>query len=77
MVCLVLTGLIAEKGQGFEDTIMKTVREILPSSVKDHKDLTLERLVGMRSGLRDYWILTVLWGARPQGELEVGRRCVC
>jgi hypothetical protein len=67
MVCLILRGLIDEKGQAFEDSVLETVRQILPDSVNSHKDLTLERLVGMRSGLRDYWILTVLWGARPQG----------
>lgn len=70
MVCLVLTEL-AEKGQDFADAVLNAVREILPASVASHEDLTLERLVGMRSGLRDYWILTVLWGARPQDRFSI------
>lgn len=44
---------------------------MLPADVTSDADLTLERLVGMRSGLRDYWALTVLWGATPQDRFSI------
>lgn len=71
MVCLVLTELITERGQKFADAVLETVRAILPKAVASDPDLTLERLVGMQSGLRDYWALTVLWGATPQDRFSI------
>ncbi|KAK5104468.1 hypothetical protein LTS08_002357 [Lithohypha guttulata] len=71
MVCLVLTELITERGTQFEQAVLQTVREMLPDSISTNEDLTLERLVGMQSGLRDYWILSVLWGARPQDRFSI------
>lgn len=71
MVCLVLTALIDERGEEFADEVLQAVRELLPPSMRSNKDLTLERLVGMQSGLRDYWALSVLWGATPQDRFSI------
>lgn len=71
MVCLILTELIDERGTDFGDNVLKAVREILPAYISSDENLTLERLVGMQSGLRDYWILSVLWGATPQDRFSI------
>lgn len=71
MVCLVLTELISERGTKFADDVLNAVRSMLPASLASNEDLTLERLVGMQSGIRDYWALTVLWGATPQERFSI------
>lgn len=71
MVCLVLTQLIEERGPEFAEKVRTAVLELLPASVTSNNDLTLERLVAMQSGLRDYWVLTVLWGATPQDRFSI------
>lgn len=71
MVCLVLTELIAERGTEFADALLEAVCDQLPATIASNSDLTLERLVGMQSGLRDYWALTVLWGAKPQDRFSI------
>ena len=71
MVCIVLTELIKEHGPKFQDKIYAALRELLPESLTSNKDLTIERLVGMQSGLRDYWALTALWGATPQDRFSI------
>lgn len=71
MVCLILTELTEQRGIEFADAVLKAVREMLPAAVAADKDLTLERLVGMQSGLRDYWALTMLWGATPQDRFSI------
>lgn len=71
MVCLILTELTEERGTEFADAVLKAVHEMLPAEVATNKDLTLEHLVGMQSGLRDYWALTLLWGATPQDRFSI------
>lgn len=71
MVSLVLTELITERGPQFADNVLEAVRDMLPPSAATDKNLTLERLEGMQSGLRDYWALTVLWGATPQERFSI------
>ena len=61
-VCLALGDILRQpNGPAKAD---KALRELLPPSLSDNKDLTVERLSHMQSGIRDYWALTVLWGAR-------------
>lgn len=68
-VCLVLTKLLREPGAVEKaDAIL---REMLPSSLSSSKDLTIERLAHMQSGIRDYWALTVLWGSQPDGRFTL------
>ena len=54
-VCLVLANILQQPGVAAKaDAAM---REMLPQSLANHKDLTLERLAHMQSGIRDYWAL--------------------
>ena len=72
MVCLVLTELLkGDGGQTFETQLTKALHELLPERLISNEELTVERLVGMQSGLRDYWALTALWGAAPQGRFSI------
>ncbi|KAK0857770.1 hypothetical protein LTS02_010090 [Friedmanniomyces endolithicus] len=72
MVCLVLTDLLQnDKDKAFEDALHKALHELLPQDLMANKDLTVERMVAMQSGLRDYWALTVLWGATPGGRFSI------
>ncbi|KPI36120.1 D-aminopeptidase [Cyphellophora attinorum] len=72
MVCLVLWDLLdGPNGTDIEAKIFDTLREILPAETMSNHDLTISRLVGMQSGLRDYWALSVLWGAAPQSRFSL------
>ncbi|RAL17729.1 beta-lactamase/transpeptidase-like protein [Aspergillus homomorphus CBS 101889] len=43
-------------------------REVWPGDIGSSSDRpTLRQLCDNQSGLRDYWALTTLWGARPEG----------
>lgn len=54
-VCLVLAKILQEPGVTAKaDAVM---REMLPPSLSNNKDLTIERLSHMQSGIRDYWAL--------------------
>jgi CubicO group peptidase (beta-lactamase class C family) len=41
-----------------------------PKMIQD-TGLTIRHLANMQSGIRDYWALTVLWGAKPEGHFSV------
>ena len=51
------------------------LRKMLPQLFEnpfDHgKQLRVEDLFNMQSGIRDYWAMTVLWGAKPEGPFSV------
>lgn len=70
-VCLVLAKVLAEPGRA--DKADAVLREMLPSSLSDKKDLTIERLAHMQSGIRDYWALTVLWGSQADGRFTLAQ----
>ena len=72
MVCLVLTKLLRDDSdKSFEHAFNIALHKLLPKHVTADQNLTTERLVAMQSGLRDYWALTVLWGARPGGRFSI------
>ncbi|KAK5123918.1 hypothetical protein LTR85_002115 [Meristemomyces frigidus] len=72
MVCLVLRDLLQnDKDKAFENALTKALHDLLPQDIMANQDLTLERLVAMQSGIRDYWALTVLWGATPGGKFSI------
>ncbi|KAK3068982.1 hypothetical protein LTR53_013027 [Teratosphaeriaceae sp. CCFEE 6253] len=72
MVCLILTDLTHKDQDGvFETAFTKALHELLPPDVMANKDLTIDHIVGMRSGIRDYWAMTVLWGATPGGRFSI------
>lgn len=43
----------------------------LPPGLVDNNGLKIEHLTNQKSGLRDYWALTVLWGAEPEGKFSM------
>lgn len=45
-------------------------RLLKPELLRD-TGLTLRHLCHNQSGIRDYWALTVLWGARPEGHFSI------
>lgn len=72
MVCLLYAGLSqGDEGQKFRDAVDQALRELLPQNLTANKDLTPDRLMTMQSGIRDYWALTVLWGATPSDRFSI------
>jgi CubicO group peptidase (beta-lactamase class C family) len=49
------------------------LHELLP--LAREKGLTLQNLCDMQSGIRDYWAMTTLWGAKPDDEFLIDRDC--
>lgn len=47
--------------------------ELLRPEIIDGSGLTIEHLCDMQSGLRDYWAMTTLWGAKPDDEFLIER----
>jgi len=63
---------MAAKGEvqkQYSDALGEILR---PEMLKD-SGLTIQKLVDMQSGLRDYWAMTTLWGAKPDDEFLVVR----
>ncbi|KAM0551875.1 hypothetical protein ACHAPJ_008211 [Fusarium lateritium] len=58
------TPALAAKGNVREQFEAK-LKELLPELAKDSK-LALDDLCNNRSGIRDYWAITLLWGAKPE-----------
>ncbi|KAJ5319995.1 hypothetical protein PENANT_c051G09281 [Penicillium antarcticum] len=50
------------------------LRDILSPELKD-SGVTIEQLCAMQSGLRDYWAMTTLMGAKPDDEFLIERDC--
>ncbi|KAK3049938.1 hypothetical protein LTR09_008858 [Extremus antarcticus] len=61
-VCLTLAKIFEEDSAAAKADA--ALRDLLPATLADNKDLTVERLAAMQSGIRDYWALSVLWGAQ-------------
>lgn len=51
----------------FSDELGKLLNPVLLKET----GLTIQRLGNMQSGLRDYWAMTVLWGAKPEGHFSI------
>lgn len=49
--------------------------ELLRPEIVQGTGLTIEHLCDMQSGLRDYWAMTTLWGAKPDDEFLIERDC--
>ena len=49
--------------------------ELLSPELTHDGELTIDRLCSMQSGLRDYWAMTTLWGAKPDDEFLINRDC--
>lgn len=79
MVCLVLVDLVrnptpkmASSGKDIWEHLSAGLRTMLPH-LADHADgeLTIAHLYNMQSGIRDYWAMTTLWGAKPDGPFSI------
>ncbi|SMR42736.1 unnamed protein product [Zymoseptoria tritici ST99CH_1E4] len=74
MICLVLESIVRDPptivkqrgGGDIRDQLDAELKNMLPQ-LMDHPDgkLTIADLYNMQSGIRDYWAMTTLWGARP------------
>ena len=76
MVCLVLasleiepTPLMAKSTGTVWDQVSAGLQNVLPHLVAE--GLTLADLYNMQSGIRDYWAMTTIWGARPEGQFSI------
>ncbi|KAK2616264.1 hypothetical protein QQS21_000899 [Conoideocrella luteorostrata] len=47
--------------------------ELLPSDIMQSTGLTIDHLCSNHSGIRDYWALTALCGAKPEGEFSIAK----
>jgi hypothetical protein len=45
--------------------------QLLDPNLLQDTGLTMRHLCNNQSGIRDYWALTVLWGAKPEGHFSV------
>ncbi|KAM3420895.1 hypothetical protein BST61_g4130 [Cercospora zeina] len=76
MVCLVLVSLkrdptrwMAKSPGDIWEQLDVELRKLLPHLVE--RGLTVPDLYNMQSGIRDYWAMTTLWGARPEGQFSI------
>lgn len=66
------TPAMAAKGD-VQKQFSDTLSEILQPEILKDSGLSIQNLVDMQSGLRDYWAMTTLWGAKPEDEFLVER----
>ncbi|GIZ44295.1 hypothetical protein CKM354_000749800 [Cercospora kikuchii] len=76
MVCLVLvslkhepTPLMAKFPGDIWEQLAVELQKVLPNLVE--RGLTVPDLYNMQSGIRDYWAMTTLWGAQPEGQFSI------
>ncbi|KAJ5587139.1 beta-lactamase/transpeptidase-like protein [Penicillium hispanicum] len=58
-----------------QEQFTEKLNELLPSEITQDSGLTIDNLCDMQSGIRDYWVMTTLWGAKPDDEFLVERDC--
>ncbi|KAK4553789.1 hypothetical protein LTR86_009287 [Recurvomyces mirabilis] len=76
MVCLAMVSLLKNPTAAMtarnEETTKQfdqELKRLLPNL--DVSELKLADLYNMQSGIRDYWAMTTLWGARPDGQFSL------
>lgn len=62
---------IAAKGT-FTECMEEALRKMLPESLTKDTGLTVRHLCDMQSGLRDYWALAMICGAKPDDPFTIG-----
>jgi len=77
MVCALLMDLennpppeLAANGP-FEEQMEMTLRDMIPKSLIHNSSLTVRHLCDMQSGLRDYWALAMICGAKPDDRFTI------
>ncbi|EXJ83125.1 hypothetical protein A1O1_06744 [Capronia coronata CBS 617.96] len=78
MLCGLLTDLqrsptpaMSARGEEPAKQLSDQLGQLLHPNLLQDTGLTLRHLCNNQSGLRDYWALTVLWGAKPEGHFSV------
>ncbi|TDZ33112.1 D-aminopeptidase [Colletotrichum spinosum] len=61
---------LAGKGD-VKEAFYSKLAELLPRSLTQDTGLTIDHLSNNQSGIRDYWALTVLWGAQPEDRFSI------
>ncbi|KAF7186539.1 D-aminopeptidase [Pseudocercospora fuligena] len=76
MVCLVLADLIknptaamSARGKDVSELMTEELHRLLPGV--SGSDLKVAHVYNMQSGIRDYWAMTTIWGARPDGSFSL------
>ncbi|KAK5112224.1 hypothetical protein LTR62_004385 [Meristemomyces frigidus] len=76
MVCLAMVSLLKTPTKAMqarrEDTSKQfdaALRQLLPNL--DTEKVRMQDLYNMQSGIRDYWAMTTLWGARPDDQFSL------
>ncbi|KAJ5098220.1 Peptidase S12 aminopeptidase DmpB domain C [Penicillium argentinense] len=65
---------VAAKGD-IQSQLTKKLHEFLRPELTEGTGLILQHLCDMQSGIRDYWAMTTLWGAKPDDEFLIERDC--
>ena len=78
MVCGLLTDLernptpaMMARGEEPAKQLSDQLGQVLDPKMLQDTGLTIRHLGNMQSGIRDYWAMTVLWGAKPEGHFSV------
>ena len=78
MTCGLLTDLqlnptpaMTARSESAEQQLADELAKVLPKEMTQDTGVTLELLCNNQSGMRDYWALTVLWGARPETPFSI------
>ncbi|KAJ2979401.1 hypothetical protein NQ176_g3271 [Zarea fungicola] len=78
MTCGLLTDLelnptpaMVARGEDASKQFADQLSKVLGKELVEGNGLTLQLLCNNQSGLRDYWALTVLWGARPETPFSI------
>ncbi|OKL57470.1 hypothetical protein UA08_06938 [Talaromyces atroroseus] len=78
MLCGLLTDLernptpaMRARGEEPAKQLSDQLGQLLDPNLLQDTGLTMRHLCNNQSGIRDYWALTVLWGAKPEGQFSV------
>ncbi|KAG0647010.1 D-aminopeptidase [Hyphodiscus hymeniophilus] len=78
MVCGLLADLernptpaMIARGEEPAKQLSDHLSQVLNPKMLNDTGLTIRHLGNMQSGIRDYWAMTVLWGANPEGHFSI------
>lgn len=78
MTCGLLTDLqlnptptMSARSKSAAQQLADELTRVLPKEMTQDTGVTLELLCNNQSGMRDYWALTVLWGAQPETPFSI------
>lgn len=65
------TAIMKARGTDPAKQLSDQLAQLLHPQLLQDTGLTIRHLCNNQSGIRDYWALTVLWGAKPEGHFSV------